>query len=138
MIKAEHAAGLGYATIGKRYNLSATRVKDIIFPGRRRVLTIKPYAKTRRKRIAAASLPMENAASADEFITLLEKAGLSQKRFAKYMGYSEISINNYASGKTAVPVHVMRFLNMCVRVRTYIKVVRQLGLDDEGNMKDSI
>lgn len=138
LIIAEHEAGIGYATIGKRYNLSPTRIRYIIHPDQRRVLTIKPYEKTRRKRIMSASLPMANAGTADEFLALLKEADLSQARFARYMGYSEITVNNYASGKTPTPKYIMRFLHMCVTVRKYMKIVRELKLNAKGDINDAI
>lgn len=138
LIRIEHEAGIGYRTIGNRYGISASRVRDILYPELRnrsqyKAQSVKGNSRTAdRRRVRAAMLPIHNGSSADDFLRLLAEAKISQKRFAKHLGYSEHAVNHYANGKAQMPLHVRRYLELLIYVRKNVKLVRSIRLEDEG------
>ena len=132
-IRQEHEAGIGYATIGKRYGISATRVKNIISNKIPSHLQKVQSARSKRK---GRTLPILNGSSVDEFRKLLTDANLSQKMLARHLGFSEMQVNNWAVGRAVTPMHVIRYLQLYIYVQNQTKLVRSLRLEDKGKFND--
>lgn len=132
-IRQEHEAGIGYATIGKRYGISATRVKNII---NNKVPSHLQKVQSARSKRKGRTLPILNGSSVDEFRQLLTEANLSQKMLARHLGFSEMTVNNWAVGRAAAPMHVVRYLQLYLYVQKQTKLVRSLRLEDKGKFND--
>lgn len=131
-IRQEHEAGIGYATIGKRYGLSATRVKAIINDVPSHLQKVQSSRSKRKGR----TLPILNGSSVDEFRQLLAEANISQKMLARHLGFSEMQVNNWAVGRAVTPMHVVRYLQLYIYMQKQTKLVRSLRLEDKGKFDD--
>jgi|SRR5215469_1480164 len=142
LIKKEWEAGLGYVMIGRRYGLSPTRVRHIIFPetrgirSQKRGLKLRPPIKRNRlpKPVPEPPIiPIDNGEAADEFLALLREARLSQRRFAIHMGYDYNAVGHWANGRRRVPLHAKRYLQLLIAYRNDTKLKRDLRLQQEAS-----